>query len=52
MVIALPMSPTVRMMAKFVICWFQGRRDLDFENLALRHAIGGFESKREKAAVY
>ena len=46
MVIALPMRLWVRMMAKFVICWFQGRG-----NLALRQQFGGFESKREKVVM-
>jgi len=27
------------MMAKFVICWFQGRGNLAFENLALRQQL-------------
>ena len=29
----------LNMMAKFMICWFRGRRDLALENMALRQQL-------------
>ena len=33
------MGMWVKLMAKFVVCWFQGRRDLALENVALRQQL-------------
>ena len=34
------MGKWVKLMAKFAVCWFRGRRDLALENLGLRQQLG------------
>jgi len=33
------MGKWVKLMAKFAVCWFRGRRDLALENLGLRQQL-------------